>query len=79
MTSSTPSDSPARHKPAPRYAPKPVRSPNSRLKNQLGSFGGHSPQPNAHFPLPAAGPGLHTITARGSFGTIRDTRITVTG
>ena len=47
--------------------------------DQIGSFGGHSPQPNAHFPLPAAGPGLHTITARGSFGTIRDTRITVTG
>lgn len=47
--------------------------------DQIGSFGAHSPQPNAHFPLPGAAPGRHTITARGSLGTVRRAEVTVTG
>lgn len=47
--------------------------------DQIGSFGGHSPRPNAHFPLPSLSPGVYTITARGSLGTVRRTTITVTG
>lgn len=47
--------------------------------DQTGTFGGHSSEPNAHFPLPDVAPGTHTITARGSQGTVRRTRVTIIG
>jgi hypothetical protein len=47
--------------------------------DQTGSFGGHSPRPNAHFPVPAVSLGTYTIVARGSYGTVRHTQVTVTG
>jgi hypothetical protein len=47
--------------------------------DQIGSFGGHSPQPNAHSPLSAMSPGVYQVVARGSLGTVRITRVTVTG
>lgn len=45
--------------------------------DQTGRFGGHSSQPNAHFPVPGDRAGAYTITAHGSEGTIRAARITV--
>lgn len=47
--------------------------------DQIGSFGGHSPQPNAHFPLPRVEAGTYTVEARGSLGTVRRLRIAVVG
>jgi hypothetical protein len=47
--------------------------------DQIGSFGGHSPVPNAHFQIESVSAGVHTLTARGNEGTMRKTTITVTG
>ncbi len=47
--------------------------------DQTGQFGAHSSQPNAHFPVPPALPNTYRITARGSDGTLRDSRVTVSG
>lgn len=48
------------------------------VADQIGSFGAHSPSPNAYFALPDVPPGTHTITVRGSLGTVRRKRVTVT-
>jgi hypothetical protein len=45
--------------------------------DQIGSFGGHSSEPGAHFPAPDVSPGEHTITARGSFGTVRSATVRI--
>jgi hypothetical protein len=47
--------------------------------DQIGAFGGHSSQPNAHFQVPAVVSGTYVITARGSYGTVRYTSVGVTG
>lgn len=47
--------------------------------DQIGSFGGHSPSPNAYFKVAGLGPGVYSVTASGNFGTTRHTTIRVTG
>lgn len=47
--------------------------------DQIGSFGAHSPEPNAHFPLPSVPPGIYKVVARGSFGTVRHFHVIVQG
>ncbi|GAC1324808.1 MAG: hypothetical protein NVSMB22_14010 [Chloroflexota bacterium] len=45
--------------------------------DQIGSFGGHSPQPNAHFPLPDGSGASLELVARGSLGTVRRTMVQI--
>jgi hypothetical protein len=47
--------------------------------DQIGSFGGHSPLPNAHFQIESLSDGVHTLIGKGNEGTVRKTTITVSG
>ncbi|HZT97603.1 MAG TPA: hypothetical protein VFB34_12285 [Chloroflexota bacterium] len=47
--------------------------------DDIGSFGGHSPVMNAHFPVPAGtGPGTYRIVEKGNYGTKRHTKVVIT-